>query len=105
MLRFKCRCSEIHKQSITDWRLQIRPAFIRLCAILPSLNNLPLQRRHCPVKKKITNRILNSSFRFSTEKFSLTDLHNPFCHLTNSSLNKLGPGYADQKGGIGAGKK
>ncbi|KAL0266855.1 UNVERIFIED_CONTAM: hypothetical protein PYX00_009291 [Menopon gallinae] len=43
--------------------------------------------------------------RFSTDKFSLTDLNNPFCHLTNSSLNKLGPGYSEQKDRIGAGCK
>lgn len=34
----------------------------------------------------------------------MADLNNPFCHLTNSSLNKLGPGYAEQKDRIGAGK-
>lgn len=43
--------------------------------------------------------------RFSTDKFSLSDLNNPFCHLTNSSLNKLGPGYAEQKDRVGAGCK
>ncbi|KAK6621095.1 hypothetical protein RUM43_011401 [Polyplax serrata] len=43
--------------------------------------------------------------RFSTDKFSMADLNNPFCHLTNSSLNKLGPGYAEQKDRIGAGCK
>lgn len=41
--------------------------------------------------------------RFGTEKFSLADLDNPFAHLTNSSLNKLGPGYTEMKERVGAG--
>jgi tubulin polyglutamylase TTLL2 len=41
--------------------------------------------------------------RFSTDKFSMADLSNPFCHLTNSSLNKWGPGYNENKGRIGPG--
>ena len=44
------------------------------------------------------------SFRFATDKFSLSDLINPFCHLTNSSINKLGRGYAEQKDRVGAGE-
>ncbi|XP_077288400.1 putative tubulin polyglutamylase TTLL2 [Arctopsyche grandis] len=43
--------------------------------------------------------------RFSTDKFSLTDLQNPFRHLTNSSLNKFGPKYAECKDRIGSGCK
>lgn len=43
--------------------------------------------------------------RFSTDKFSLNDLNNPFCHLTNSSLNKLGPGYMEMKDRVGSGCK
>jgi tubulin polyglutamylase TTLL2 len=42
--------------------------------------------------------------RFSTDKFSLADLNNVFRHLTNSSLNRLGPGYTRQKERVGAGK-
>lgn len=41
--------------------------------------------------------------RFATEKFSLERLDDPFRHLTNSSLNKLGPGYSEKKERIGAG--
>jgi tubulin polyglutamylase TTLL2 len=41
--------------------------------------------------------------RFSTDKFTLTDLGNMFRHLTNSSLNRLGPGYTRQKERIGTG--
>ncbi|KAF4527699.1 hypothetical protein B566_EDAN016366 [Ephemera danica] len=43
--------------------------------------------------------------RFSTDKFTLSDLGNVFRHLTNSSLNRLGPGYTRQKERIGAGCK
>ncbi|PNF34975.1 hypothetical protein B7P43_G15627 [Cryptotermes secundus] len=43
--------------------------------------------------------------RFSTDKFSMADLSNPFCHLTNSSLNKWGPGYNEKKERIGPGCK
>lgn len=42
--------------------------------------------------------------RFGTDKFSLNDLRNPFRHLTNSSINKLGPGYAEMKDRVGSGK-
>jgi tubulin polyglutamylase TTLL2 len=42
--------------------------------------------------------------RFSTDKFSLLDLNNRYAHLTNSSLNKLGPGYSEMKDRVGAGK-
>lgn len=41
--------------------------------------------------------------RFGTDKFSLNDLRNPFRHLTNSSINKLGPGYTEMKDRIGSG--
>lgn len=41
--------------------------------------------------------------RFSTEKFSLSNLKNRFAHLTNSSLNKFGPGYLETKERVGAG--
>lgn len=41
--------------------------------------------------------------RFGTEKFSLSNLNNRFAHLTNSSLNKLGPGYLQTKERVGAG--
>ncbi|XP_054263575.1 probable tubulin polyglutamylase TTLL2 isoform X1 [Macrosteles quadrilineatus] len=43
--------------------------------------------------------------RFGTEKFSLNDLDNHFAHLTNSSLNKLGPRYTEMKERVGAGCK
>ncbi|XP_046419628.1 probable tubulin polyglutamylase TTLL2 [Neodiprion fabricii] len=43
--------------------------------------------------------------RFATEKFSLDNLDNPFRHLTNCSLNKLGPGYSEKKERVGAGCK
>ncbi|XP_048509895.1 probable tubulin polyglutamylase TTLL2 isoform X3 [Athalia rosae] len=43
--------------------------------------------------------------RFATEKFSLENLDNPFRHLTNCSLNKLGPGYSEKKERVGAGCK
>lgn len=42
--------------------------------------------------------------RFGTDKFSLNDLRNPYRHLTNCSINKLGPGYTEMKERIGAGK-
>ena len=41
--------------------------------------------------------------RFATEKFSLENLNDPLRHLTNFSLNKLGPGYSEKKERIGAG--
>ncbi|XP_025835866.1 probable tubulin polyglutamylase TTLL2 [Agrilus planipennis] len=43
--------------------------------------------------------------RFGTDKFNLTDLRNPFRHLTNSSINKLGPGYSEMKERVGSGCK
>lgn len=43
--------------------------------------------------------------RFATEKFSLEQLDDPFRHLTNFSLNKLGPGYSEKKERIGAGTR
>ncbi|XP_021917353.1 probable tubulin polyglutamylase TTLL2 isoform X2 [Zootermopsis nevadensis] len=43
--------------------------------------------------------------RFGTDKYSMADLNNPFCHLTNSSLNKWGPGYNEKKERIGPGCK
>ncbi|XP_022919219.1 probable tubulin polyglutamylase TTLL2 [Onthophagus taurus] len=43
--------------------------------------------------------------RFGTDKFSLNDLKNPYRHLTNSSINKCGPGYTEMKDRIGAGCK
>nr|XP_003707060.1 PREDICTED: probable tubulin polyglutamylase TTLL2 isoform X1 [Megachile rotundata] len=43
--------------------------------------------------------------RFATEKFSLEHLNDPFRHLTNFSLNKLGPGYSEKKERIGSGCK
>ncbi|RZC34710.1 tubulin polyglutamylase TTLL2, partial [Asbolus verrucosus] len=43
--------------------------------------------------------------RFGTDKFSLNDLRNPFRHLTNCSINKLGPGYTEMKDRIGSGCK
>nr|CAI5847521.1 unnamed protein product [Callosobruchus analis] len=43
--------------------------------------------------------------RFGTDKFSLSDLRNPFRHLTNCSINKLGPGYTEMKDRIGSGCK
>ncbi|XP_033213213.1 probable tubulin polyglutamylase TTLL2 isoform X1 [Belonocnema kinseyi] len=43
--------------------------------------------------------------RFATEKFSLENLDDPLRHLTNFSLNKLGPGYSERKERVGAGCK
>ncbi|XP_026485705.2 probable tubulin polyglutamylase TTLL2 [Vanessa tameamea] len=43
--------------------------------------------------------------RFGTDKYTLTDIHNPYRHLTNSSLNKTGPRYAECKDRIGSGCK
>ncbi|KAM3962857.1 putative tubulin polyglutamylase TTLL2 [Aphomia sociella] len=43
--------------------------------------------------------------RFGTDKYTLTDIHNPYRHLTNSSLNKSGPRYAECKDRIGSGCK
>lgn len=43
--------------------------------------------------------------RFGTDKFNLHDLTNPFRHLTNCSINKLGPNYTEMKDRVGAGCK
>ncbi|CAI6350938.1 unnamed protein product [Macrosiphum euphorbiae] len=43
--------------------------------------------------------------RFSTDKYSLNNLDNHFAHLTNSSINKLGPNYSETKEKIGLGCK
>lgn len=41
--------------------------------------------------------------RFGTEKYSLAALDNLFSHLTNTSLNKLAPGYRTEKERVGSG--
>ncbi|XP_047482894.1 probable tubulin polyglutamylase TTLL2 [Penaeus chinensis] len=43
--------------------------------------------------------------RFGTEKYSLAALDNLFSHLTNTSLNKLAPGYRTEKERVGSGCK
>ncbi|XP_062511137.1 probable tubulin polyglutamylase TTLL2 [Corticium candelabrum] len=43
--------------------------------------------------------------RFATEKFNLSSLHNVYSHLTNTSINKYSPTYAQGKEGIGCGCK
>lgn len=43
--------------------------------------------------------------RFCTEKYITTDLNQMYSHLTNASLNKLGPGYEQDKEMIGPGCK
>ncbi|XP_033113302.1 probable tubulin polyglutamylase TTLL2 [Anneissia japonica] len=43
--------------------------------------------------------------RFSTEKFDLSSINNQFSHLTNTSINKLGPSYMMDKERIGPGCK
>ncbi|KAJ2947101.1 hypothetical protein O0L34_g16450 [Tuta absoluta] len=43
--------------------------------------------------------------RFGTDKYTLSDIHNPYRHLTNSSLNKSGPRYGECKERIGNGCK
>ncbi|CAG4937157.1 unnamed protein product [Colias eurytheme] len=43
--------------------------------------------------------------RFGTDKYTLSDIHNPYRHLTNSSLNKTGPRFAECKDRIGSGCK
>ncbi|CAF4776312.1 unnamed protein product [Pieris macdunnoughi] len=43
--------------------------------------------------------------RFGTDKYTLSDIHNPYRHLTNSSLNKTGPRYSECKERIGSGCK
>ncbi|XP_066985788.1 probable tubulin polyglutamylase TTLL2 [Macrobrachium rosenbergii] len=42
---------------------------------------------------------------FGTEKYNLSSLDNIFSHLTNTSLNKLAPGYRTEKERVGAGCK
>ncbi|CEO94693.1 hypothetical protein PBRA_000478 [Plasmodiophora brassicae] len=45
--------------------------------------------------------------RFTTQQYSLDvdTLGNPYCHLTNSSINRFSPSMSDDKGGIGPGCK
>lgn len=43
--------------------------------------------------------------RFATERYNLDDLSNVYSHLTNTSINTLGPGYRETKGYIGTGCK
>ncbi|XP_054617870.1 probable tubulin polyglutamylase TTLL2 [Dunckerocampus dactyliophorus] len=43
--------------------------------------------------------------RFATEKYSQSSLQNPYIHLTNASINKLGPFYHATKDGVGRGCK
>ncbi|XP_069028435.1 probable tubulin polyglutamylase TTLL2 [Embiotoca jacksoni] len=43
--------------------------------------------------------------RFATEKHDLSSLGNPYAHLTNTSINKLGASYGSGKGRVGRGCK
>lgn len=43
--------------------------------------------------------------RFATERYNLSSLDNPFSHLTNTSINKLGPCYKTAKERVGQGCK
>jgi tubulin polyglutamylase TTLL2 len=43
--------------------------------------------------------------RFATEKFNLSSLDNIYSHLTNTSINKFSPTYAQGKEGVGFGCK
>ena len=43
--------------------------------------------------------------RFATEKFNLSSLGNIYSHLTNTSINKYSPTYAQGKEGVGFGCK
>ncbi|KAM3602484.1 uncharacterized protein V6R79_005006 [Siganus canaliculatus] len=43
--------------------------------------------------------------RFATEKYDLSSLSNLFAHLTNTSINKLGPFYESKKERVGPGCK
>lgn len=43
--------------------------------------------------------------RFATEKYDLSSLGNLYAHLTNTSINKLGPFYRTEKGRVGRGCK
>ncbi|KAM4632886.1 putative tubulin polyglutamylase TTLL2 [Polymixia lowei] len=43
--------------------------------------------------------------RFATEKYKLSSLDNVYAHLTNTSINKLGPFYAMNKERVGQGCK
>lgn len=43
--------------------------------------------------------------RFATEKYDLASLRNVYAHLTNTSINKLGPFYKSKKGRVGPGCK
>ncbi|XP_041660851.1 probable tubulin polyglutamylase TTLL2 [Cheilinus undulatus] len=43
--------------------------------------------------------------RFATEKYNLMSLQNLYAHLTNTSINKLGPFYRTQKEKVGQGCK
>ncbi|XP_068926670.1 probable tubulin polyglutamylase TTLL2 [Petaurus breviceps papuanus] len=43
--------------------------------------------------------------RFATEKFDLSNLKNNCAHLTNSSVNKTGASYKENKEGVGRGCK
>ncbi|KAK9531246.1 hypothetical protein VZT92_010683 [Zoarces viviparus] len=43
--------------------------------------------------------------RFATEKYNLSSLRNLYAHLTNTSINKLGPFYKAAKGRVGQGCK
>eukprot|EP00756_Hemistasia_phaeocysticola_P030706 Hpha_TRINITY_DN16307_c1_g1::TRINITY_DN16307_c1_g1_i1::g.59341::m.59341/K16600/TTLL2; tubulin polyglutamylase TTLL2 len=47
----------------------------------------------------------NYLIRFATEKYELSTLDNLYSHLTNSSINKLAPGYTRDKDVIGEGCK
>ena len=41
--------------------------------------------------------------RFGTEKYNMAALDRACSHLTNTSLNKLSPGYNQEKDRVGAG--
>ena len=43
--------------------------------------------------------------RFSTQRYTLDDISNPYAHLTNTSINKYSPDVTSTKGSIGSGCK
>ena len=70
-----------------------------------SLNNVLIIHNICLSISLITEKsvLVVHAHRFSTEKYNMMYLDNKFSHLTNTSLNKLGPAYFLEKERIGAG--
>ncbi|KAK4316215.1 hypothetical protein Pmani_012592, partial [Petrolisthes manimaculis] len=94
------------------WRQCFPPAVFKKLKPHQVLNHIPRAGGLC--RKDSLARALHKmkhvfgsafDFMFGTEKYNLDCLDNVYSHLTNTSLNRLAPGYSLEKDSVGAGCK